>query len=79
MVYPFSEEEYRKGVTILKNNNASDRDDVLVEQLKNLGPNSNRWLLTILNKCFMDNKIPTLWRQSLIIAIPKPGKDSLRF
>ena len=75
MIYPFSEEEYRKGVAILKNNKASGRDDVLVEQLKNLGPKAHRWLLTMLNKCFMENKIPTLWRQSNIIAILKPGKD----
>ena len=61
-VYPFSEEEYRKIVAILKNNKASGRDDVLVEQLKNLGPKAHRWLLTMLNKCFMGNKIPTLWR-----------------
>ena len=26
--------------------------------------------------CFMANKIPTIWRQSKIIAILKPGKDS---
>ena len=76
MVYPFHEEEYRKGVTILKNNKAPGRDDVLVEQLNNLGPKPHRWLLTMLNKCFMENKIPTLWRQSKIIAILKPGKDS---
>ena len=76
MVHPFSEEEYRNGVAILKNNKASGRDAVLVEQLKNLGPNSHRWLLTMLNKCFMENKIPTLWRQSNIIAILKHGKDS---
>ena len=38
MVSPFSEDEYRKGVAILKNNKAAGRDDVLVEQLKNLGP-----------------------------------------
>ena len=75
MVYPFSEEEYRKGVAILKNNKASGRDDVLVEQLKNLCPKAHKWLLTMLNKCFMENKIPTLWRQSKIIAILKPGKD----
>ena len=77
MVYPFSEEEYRKGVAILKNNKASGRDDVLVEQLKNIGPKSRRWLLTMLNKCFMENKITTLWRQSKIIAILKPGKYSV--
>ena len=74
VLYPFSEEEYRKGVAILKNNKASGRDDV--EQLKNPGPKAHIWLLTMLNKCFMENKIPTLLRQSKIIAILKPGKDS---
>ena len=38
MVSPFSEDEYRKGVATLNNNKAAGRDDVLVEQLKNLGP-----------------------------------------
>ena len=75
MVYPFSEEEYRKGVAILKNNKDAGRDDDLVEQLKNLGRKAHRWLLTMLYKCFMENKIPTLWRQSKIIAILKPEKD----
>ena len=30
----------------------------------------------MLNICFMENKIPTIWRQSKVIAILKPGKDS---
>ena len=34
MVYPFSEEEYRRGIATLKNNKAAGIDDVLVE----LGP-----------------------------------------
>ena len=76
MVYPFSEEEYWKRVAILKNNKASGRDDVLVEQLKKLGSKAHIWLLIMLNKCFMENKIPTLWKQCRIIAILKHGKDS---
>ena len=56
-------------------NKAAGRDNVLVEQLKNFGLKAHRWLLTKLNKCFME-KIPTLWRQFNIIAILKPGKDS---
>ena len=60
----------------LKNNKAAGRDDILVEQLKYLGPNAHKWLLTMLNISFMENKIPTIWRQSKIIAILKPGKDS---
>ena len=75
-VYPFSEGEYNKGVAALKNNKVADRDDILVEQLKHLGPKAHKWLLTMLNICFMENKIPAIWRQSKIIAILKPGKDS---
>ena len=76
MVYPLSEEEYRRGVALLKNNKAAGRDDVLVNQLRNIGPNAHRWPLTMLNKCFMENKIATLWKQSNIIVILKNGKHS---
>ena len=43
---------------------------------KHLGPKAHQWLLTMLSICFMENKIPTVWRQSKIIAILKPWKDS---
>ena len=75
-VYLFSEVEYNKGVADLKNNKAAGRDDILVEQLKHLDTKAHKWLLTMLNICFTENKIPTVWRQSKIIAILKPGKDS---
>ena len=42
MAYPFSEEDYRKAIAALKNNKAAGRDDVLVEQLKHLGPRANK-------------------------------------
>ena len=75
-VYSFNEGEYNKGVAALKNNKTAGRYDILVEQLKHLGPKAHKWLLTMLNICFMENKIPTVWRQSKIIAILKPGKNS---
>ena len=65
-----------KGVATLKNNKAAGRDDVLVEQLKNLGPNAHKLLRAMLNNCFIDNKILTIWRQSKIIALLKPGRLS---
>ena len=37
MVYPFSEEEYRKEVALLKKTKKT-LADVLVEKLKNIGP-----------------------------------------
>ena len=75
MAHSFSEEEYRKGIAALKDK-AAGRNDVLVEQLKHLGPNANKWLYTMLNVCFTGNKIPKIWRQSKTIAKLKPGKDS---
>ena len=64
MVYPFSEEEYRRGIAAL--NKAAGIDDVLVKQLTNLG---HKRLLAMLNNCFTQNKIPTIWRKSKIIVI----------
>ena len=46
-----------------------------MEQLRIIGPTANRWLVTMLNKCFMENKIPAIWRQSQNIAMRKPGKN----
>ena len=37
MVYPFSKEEYRRGIDALKNSKAVRIDDVLVEKLNNVG------------------------------------------
>ena len=76
LVSAFSEEKYRKGIAALKNNKAAGIDDILVEQLKNLGHKAHKWLHTMRNTCFIENKIPNIWRQSKIIAILKPGKDS---
>ena len=39
---PFSEEEYRKGITTLKNNKAVGTYDILMEQLQILGPSSHK-------------------------------------
>ena len=72
LVFLFTEEEYKKDIATLKNKKAVGIDDVLVEQLKNLGPRAHRWLHSMLNVCFTENHIPKVWRQSKIIAILKP-------
>ena len=38
---PATEGEYNKGVAALKNNKAASRDDILMEQLKHLGPKAH--------------------------------------
>ena len=78
MVHPFSEEEHRRGIATLKNNKAAGIDDVLVEQLKNLGPKTHKWMACNAQQLLhWEDKIPTIWRKSKIIAISKPGKDSV--
>ena len=73
---PIQWSRYRRGIAALKNNKAAGIDDVLVEQLNNLGSKTHKWLLAIRIHCFTQNKIPTIWRTSKIIAILKPGEDS---
>ena len=50
LVSAFSEEEYRKAIAALKNNKAAGIDDILVEQLKNLGHKAHKWLHTMLHR-----------------------------
>ena len=78
LVFPFTEEEYKKGIAILKNKKAAGIDDVLVEQQKDLVPRAHRWLHSMVNVCFTENRIPKVWKQSKFIAILKPGKHSAK-
>ena len=54
MVYPFSEEAYRHVMALLKTINKASGRDVLVVQLNNIGTKAHRWMLAMLNKCFME-------------------------
>ena len=65
LVFPFTEEEYKKGIVTLKNKKAAGIDDVLVEQLKYLGPRAHIWLHSMLNVCFTENRIHGGNRKSL--------------
>ena len=73
-MYPFSEEEYRKGIAAPKNRKAACIDNIVVKQLNNIGQTLHNWLLDMLNKYFTENKVPRLWRQSMSNAILKPYK-----
>ena len=52
LVLPFPREEHKKGIATLQNKKAVGIDDVLVEQLKNLGPRAHR----LLNVCSTENR-----------------------
>ena len=61
MVYPFSEEAYIISIAELKNNKDATIADVMVEQQNKCGPKTHKCLLIMLNNCFIQNKIPTIW------------------
>ena len=64
LVYHLSEEEYKKLIAVLKNGKTAGIYDALM--VNNICSNSHKWLLHMLNKCFTDDKVPGLWRQSMI-------------
>ena len=78
MVSPFSEDEYRKGVATLKNNKAAGRDDVLVEQLKNLGPNAHKWLHAMLNHRLLIQKLYNITQDSALCRVVQKLLSSRR-
>ena len=69
MVSPFSEDEYRKGVATLKNNKAAGRDDVLMEQLKNLSPNAHKWLHVMVNHRLLIQKLYNITQDSALCRV----------
>ena len=44
--------------------------------LKNLGPRAIKYITALFNLSVMTCQIPAIWKTSLIIPIPKPGKDT---
>ena len=53
----FKNSVYRRGIADLKNNMGGGRDDVLVEQLNKLGPQTHKCLLAMLDNCFTHNNM----------------------
>lgn len=58
----------------MKNDKAPRIDNMPFEQIKNSGSTARKWVLNLYNDCVANFTMPTLWRQSRIIAILKPGK-----
>ena len=44
--------------------------------LKHLGPRAIEYITTLFNLSATTCRIPAIWKSSLIIPIPKPGKDT---
>ena len=59
----------------LKNGKAAGLDEILTEEIKNFGPVTMQWVLSLLNACARTHRLPRLWRQARVVALLNPGKD----
>ena len=71
----FTPKELKESLESLPSNKATGEDDIHNTFLKNLPEVKQQELLGIINKSWRTNKIPNTWTNSLIIPIPKQGKD----
>ena len=67
--------ELQNSLKNLKNAKAAGLDEILTEEIKNFGPVTTQWVLSLLNACGRTHRLPRLWRQARVVALLKPGKD----
>ena len=51
-------------------------DSLSIFHLKNLGPLATEHLTALYNDSLKSCRLPSIWKTSLVIPIPKPGKNS---
>ena len=60
----------------LQNSKAFGPNKLSIFHLKHLGPRVIEYITTLFNLSATTCRIPAIWKSSLIIPIPKPGKDT---
>lgn len=71
---PFTLEELDMAIAWMKEKKVSGLDEIRTKQIKNFGQQTKSWLLEMYN-CIKYVKIPTIWINSRLIALLKPGKQ----
>ena len=70
-----TEEETQAAINRSKPSKAIGPDNISNLHLKHLGKAGVQYLTKIFNLSLKTSEIPTIWRKSIIIPLPKPGKD----
>ena len=65
-----------KAIKSCRNSKAFGPDKLSIFRLKHLGPRAIVYITTLFNLSATTCRIPAIWKSSLIIPIPKPGKDT---
>ena len=70
----FTMDELNHAINVTRSS-APGPDAITIDMLKNLPLNAKQFTLKLFNKMFKESYFPSKWSQSLIVPIPKPGKD----
>ena len=67
-----------KAIKSCRNTKVFGPDKLSIFHLKHLGPRAIEYITTLFNISATTCRIPAIWKSSLIIPIPKPGKDTFQ-
>ena len=76
MAQTFTTYLVRRAIKSCRNSKAFGPDKLSIFHLKHLGPRAIKYITTLFNLSVTTCQIPAIWKSSLIIPIPKPGKDT---
>ena len=65
-----------RAIRSCSNTKAFGPDKLSIFHLKHLGPRATAYLTALFNDSVNSSRIPAIWKSSIVIPIPKPGKDS---
>ena len=72
----FTSDQVTSAIKSCRSSRAYGPGTLSIFHLKNLGPLATEHLTTLYNDSLKSCRFPSIWKASLVIPIPKPGKDS---
>ena len=72
----FTSDQVTSAIKSCRSSRAYGPDTLSIFHLKNLGPLATEHLTALYNDSLKSCRLPSIWKTSLVIPIPKPGKDS---
>ena len=73
---PFTSDQVTSVIKSCRSSRAYGPDSLGIFHLKNLIPLATEHFTTLYNDSLKSCRLPSIWKTSLVIPIPKPGKDS---
>ena len=74
----FTSDQVTSAIKSCRSSRAYGPDTLSIFHLKNLGPLATEHLTALYNDSLKSCRLPSIWKTSLVIPIPKPGKDPSR-